>query len=150
MVYDPAVTLEHMEFGSAATTEASMALMRRGKRIFRAKHAAFLQDQHAPQNLIAARSRSQKPRVLFIEDTVPLRRLGSGFVRSNDIVHAIAAAGYEVHVFPINGAPYDYMSLYGELPETAEVLAGRDFCTLPEFLAERRGRVRPHLGGAHA
>jgi GT2 family glycosyltransferase len=141
VVYDPAVTLEHMEFGSAATTEASMALMRRGRRIFRAKHAAFLQNQHAPspQNLVVARSRSQKPRVLFIEDTVPLRRLGSGFVRSNDIVHAIVAAGYEAHVFPINGAPYDYMSLYGELPETAEVLAGQDFCALPEFLAGRRG-----------
>ena len=139
VVYDPAVTLEHMEFGSAATTEASMALMRRGKRIFKAKHAAFLQDQHVPQNLIVARSRSHKPRVLFIEDTVPLRRLGSGFVRSNDIVHAIAAAGHEVHVYPINSAPYDYMSLYGELPETAEVMAGRDFCTLPEFLAGRRG-----------
>ncbi|MDR3505395.1 MAG: glycosyltransferase [Acidocella sp.] len=140
VVYDPAVTLEHMEFGSAPTTEASMALMRRGRRIFRTKHTAFLQGQYAPgpQNLITARSRSQKPRVLFIEDTVPLRRLGSGFVRSNDIVHAIAAAGYEVHVFPINGAPYDYMSLYGELPECAEVLAGQDFMTLPEFLAERR------------
>ncbi len=140
VVYDPAVTLEHMEFGSAPTTEASMALMRRGRRIFRAKHKAFLEAQYppAPRNLPLARSRSQKPRVLFIEDTVPLRRLGSGFVRSNDIVHAIAAAGYEVHVFPINGAPYDYMSLYGELPETVEVLAGWDFCSLPEFLAERR------------
>jgi O-antigen biosynthesis protein len=141
VVYDPAATLEHMEFGSAPTTEASMALMRRGRRIFRGKHAAFLQGQSAPgpRNLILARSRSRKSRVLFIEDTVPLRRLGSGFVRSNDVVHAIAAEGDEVHVFPINGAPYDYMSLYGELPERVEVLAGRDFMTLPDFLAERRG-----------
>ncbi len=140
VIYDPAVTLEHMEFGSAATTEASMALMRRGRRLFRAKQAAFLQGQYppAPENLVLARGRGGRKRVLFIEDTVPLRRLGSGFVRSSDIVRAITAAGYEVHVFPINGAPYDHMSLYGELPEGVEVMAGRDFCTLPEFLAARR------------
>ncbi len=77
--------------------------------------------------------------MLFIEDTVPLRRLGSGFVRANDIVHAIDAAGYEVHVFPINGAPYDVMSLCGDLPERAEVLYDRDFAGLEAFLAERRG-----------
>jgi GT2 family glycosyltransferase len=141
VVYDPAVTLEHLEFGSAVTTEASMALMRRGRRIFKQKHAEFLAGQCTPgeQNVVRARSRSGKPPLLFIEDTVPLRRLGSGFVRSNDIVRGIVAAGYEVHVFPINGAPYDFMSLYGDLPEEVEVLADRDFQTLPKFLAERQG-----------
>ena len=101
IIYDPAVSLEHLEFGSAATSEASMALMRRGKRIFRSKHQVFLQGQQktGEQNLLRARSRGGAKLVLFIEDTVPLRRLGSGFVRSNDIVHAIDAAGYEVHVF---------------------------------------------------
>ncbi len=77
--------------------------------------------------------------VLFVEDTVPLRRLGSGFVRSNDIVHAIAAAGYEVHVYPMNGAPYDVMSLFGELPESAEILHDRDALGLAAFLQERKG-----------
>jgi hypothetical protein len=93
---------------------------------------------------------------------VPLRRLGSGFVRSNDVVHAIAAAGYDVAVFPMNGAPYEVMRLYGELPETVEVLADRTFADLRGFLAERRGiydviwvarthnleRVLPVLAGA--
>jgi len=141
VVYDPAVTLEHLEFGSAVTSEASMALMRRGRRIFKQKHVGFLAGQCTPseQNLVRARCRGGKKRLLFIEDTVPLRRLGSGFVRSNDIVRGIVAAGYEVHVFPINGAPYDYMSLYGDLPEGVEVLADRDFQALPEFLAERQG-----------
>ncbi len=140
VVYDPDVQVQHLEFGSAATTEASMALMRRGRRIFKKKHAVFLKNQHAPSDkaLVAARSRSTKPRVLFIEDTVPLRRLGSGFVRSNDVVRAIAAAGYEVHVFPVNGAEYDVMSLFGDLPEGVEVLHDRDFTGMAEFLAERR------------
>lgn len=141
ILYDPAVSLEHLEFGSAATSEASMALMRRGRRIFRSKHQAFLQEQQkaGEQNLLRARARGGRKHVLFIEDTVPLRRLGSGFVRSNDIVHAIDAAGYEVHVFPINGAPYDVMSLLGDLPEQAEILYDREFTGLETFLAERRG-----------
>ncbi len=140
VVYDPAVVVHHLEFGSATTTEASMALMRRGRRIFRNKHAEFLKNQFAPsdQTLVAARRRAAAPRVLFIEDTVPLRRLGSGFVRSNDIVRAISAAGYEVHVFPVNGAAHDVMSLFGDLPESVEVLHDRDFTMLAAFLAERR------------
>ena len=140
VVYDPAVVVHHLEFGSAATTEASMALMRRGRRIFRKKHAEFLKTQLAPseKTLVAARGRGGRPRVLFIEDTVPLRRLGSGFVRSNDVVRSIVAAGFDVHVFPLNGAPYDVMSLFGDLPETVEVLHDRDFTMLAEFLAERR------------
>ena len=141
VVYDPAVCLTHLEFGSARTAEASMALMRRGRRIFARKHEGFLARQYAPaaQNAAVARERGGRPRVLFIEDTVPLRRLGSGFARSNDVVHAIAAAGYGVHVFPLNGAPYDVMSLYGELPDTAEVLADRNFDGLAAFLKERQG-----------
>ena len=139
IVYDPSVSLTHLEFGSAATSEASMALMRRGRRIFRNKNREFLQTQPkaGEQNMLRARTRAGRRRVLFIEDTVPLRRLGSGFVRSNDIVHAIDAAGYEVHVFPINGAPYDMMSLLGDMPERAEILYDREFTGLETFLAER-------------
>ncbi|MBU6398261.1 MAG: glycosyltransferase [Rhodospirillales bacterium] len=139
IVYDPAVNVEHLEFGSATTSEASMALMRRGRRIFNAKHKEFLRNQPETdeQNMLRARTRAERQRVLFIEDTVPLRRLGSGFVRSNDIVHAIDAAGYEVHVFPINGAPYDVMTLLGDMPARAEILYDREFTGLETFLAER-------------
>jgi O-antigen biosynthesis protein len=33
-------------------------------------------------------------RILFVEDTVPLRTIGSGFVRSNDLVQVMASLGY--------------------------------------------------------
>jgi GT2 family glycosyltransferase len=140
IVYDPGVMLTHFEFGSATTTEASMALMRRGKRIFKKKHKAFLETRPAPsaKTLVEARSRSTRPVVLFIEDTIPLRRLGSGFVRSNDVVRAIVAAGYDVHVFPINGTTQDVMSLFGDLPEGVEILHDRDFVGLLAFLEERK------------
>lgn len=38
-------------------------------------------------------------RVLFIEDMLPLRSLGSGFVRANDLVRTMADMGYGVTVY---------------------------------------------------
>ena len=108
IIYDPAVSLEHLEFGSAATSGSLDGADAAGEADFPQQasgvFARAAEDRGA--NLLQARSRGGAKRVLFVEDTVPLRRLGSGFVRSNDIVHAIDAAGHEVHVFPINGAPY--------------------------------------------
>jgi GT2 family glycosyltransferase len=141
IVYDPAVVVHHLEFGSANHSEASMALMRRGRRIFKQKHKAFLATRFKPTavNLVPARARNDKRRrVLFIEDTVPVRRLGSGFVRANDCVNAIAAAGYEVTVFPINGAAHDVMGMFGDVPEDVEVMHDRSITGLGAFLAERQ------------
>ncbi|MDD2878183.1 MAG: glycosyltransferase [Acidiphilium sp.] len=140
IVYDPDVVVHHLEFGSAANTEASMALMRRGRQIFKRKHAEFLKTKFecASDNIIKARALDGRgKRVLFLEDTVPVRRLGSGFVRANDAVRAIAAAGWRVSVLPINGARHDVMSLFGDLPDTVEVLHDRTIITLPQLLAER-------------
>lgn len=139
IIYDPALFLHHLEFGSASTSEASMALMRRGRKIFRRKQNKFLEGQHEPgeKNILLARGRSLAPRLLFIEDTVPLRHLGSGFVRSNDIVRAIAQAGFEVHVFPLNGAPHAIPRMLGDFPDGVEILHNRDYLGLPAFLAER-------------
>jgi hypothetical protein len=164
IVYDPAVVLTHLEFGSAATSEVSMALMRRARRIFKQKQAGFLARQPAPGDdavLIRARCRHAGPRVLFIEDTIPVRRLGSGFVRANDVVAALAA-GAEVHVFPYNGIPVTAAEARAALPERVECLYDRDSTQLAAFLKERRGtydlvwisrthnfpRVVPHLRAA--
>jgi len=138
VLYDPGVIVHHFEFGSAASSEASMALMRRAKRIFKKKQKTFLATRPPPslETLSAARSRDPRPAVLFIEDLIPLRRLGSGFVRSNDIVHALAA-GHQVHVYPLNYAPYDAIELFGDFPGGVEVLYDRDALQLPAFLEER-------------
>lgn len=142
IVYDPDVVVHHLEFGSASNTEASMALMRRGRRIFKRKHAGFLRTKFEcdTANIIKARALDGAGRrVLFLEDTVPVRRLGSGFVRANDAVRAIAAAGWRVSVLPINGARHDIMSLFGDLPDTVEVLHDQTILTLPDLLREREG-----------
>jgi len=141
IVYDPAVVIHHVEFGSASTSEAAAMQMRRAHAVFAGKHKAFLRSKQekCAENLIRARTVGQpRKRVLFFEDTVPLRRLGSGFVRANDVVHAIAAAGFEVTVFPVNGAPHDVMSIFGDMPEGVEAMHDRDINVLGKFLAERR------------
>jgi GT2 family glycosyltransferase/glycosyltransferase involved in cell wall biosynthesis len=147
IVYDPAITVHHLEYGSAHNAETAKALMRRAQKIFRRKHRDFLLRQPAPgivNHVFAARPPpldgcQPAARILFVEDTIPLRRLGSGFVRANDIVRAIAAAGHDISVFPVNGAPHDIMSLFGDFPDTVEVLHDQDINQLGAFLRERAG-----------
>ena len=139
IVYDPAIVIHHLEYGSASN-EASRALMQRGRKIFVRKHQAFLQNklEHSAQNAVFARSTDHsRKRVLFVEDTVPIRRIGSGYIRANDVVHAIVAAGFEVSVFPVNGARYDMMSMVADFPDTVEVLHDRDINGLSELLRDR-------------
>ena len=143
-IYDPSIIVHHLEFGSARNAEESMAMMRQNRELFRTKQARFLANQ-IPQargaqaaSILRARSRGDaQRRLLYLEDTVPVRRLGSGFVRANDVLHAIVAAGWQVSVLPINGTRQDLMSILGDVPDTAEILYDRTILTLPDLLAER-------------
>jgi glycosyltransferase involved in cell wall biosynthesis len=76
---------------------------------------------------------------LFIEDTVPLRSTGSGFVRSNDIVHVMASLGVAVTVYPVNACSRDRARVFGDMPDSVEVMHDRDISLLPAFLAGRQG-----------
>jgi hypothetical protein len=78
-------------------------------------------------------------RILFIEDQVPLRRLGTGFVRSNDIVRTMAEMGYRVTIFPVIHKSFDLAAVYADLPDTVEVMHDRSLAGLGSFLASRRG-----------
>ncbi|NHN87434.1 glycosyltransferase [Acetobacter conturbans] len=141
VVYDPSVVIEHLEFGSS-TSAASMALMQRNRRIFVTKQAEFLRNQYPAHlgNAVLARSRPAKgPRVLFIEDRVPLRSLGSGYVRSNDIVRSLVRQGCAVTVFPVDAHYHSLSRLYGDFPDTVEVLFDRSAEDLDSFLEERAG-----------
>lgn len=139
VLYDPAIIIHHLEFGSADISDASMALMRRGRRIFFGKHKEFLSVKFdkLPENITKARSTSKLPKLLYIDDTIPLRRLGSGFVRANDAVKAIISAGFDVSIFPVNGTSQQILSLLSDFPDRVEILHDRDITTMPAFLAER-------------
>jgi len=172
ILYDPAITIQHFEYGSADAT-ASTRLMMRNHRIFTAKHMDYLRYQQPPALRNAVHARTPRPsggvgsssvgnggggvgvglapprrstgehrrslRILFIEDRIPLRRLGSGYVRSNDIIGAMSALGHLVSVFPIYAATASPIEIYRDMPETAEVLYERGLEALDAFIAERAG-----------
>ena len=77
-------------------------------------------------------------RILFIEDTIPLPTIGSGFVRSHDIIQVMASLGYQLTIFPINGSHFDLASVYSDLPDSVEVMHDRNVDSFPEFLAQRK------------
>lgn len=157
IVYDPAVTLNHLEYGSGGQRKAEEQIVR-SRDIFVSKHREWLAakplqptpppgvtvgSRPDPAASLHARSpRVTEPgfqRVLFIEDTLPLRGIGSGFVRSNDILRAMADLGAAVTVFPVNGCRFDLAAVYADMPETVEALHDRAETDLDAHLAERAG-----------
>jgi GT2 family glycosyltransferase len=133
VTYDPSVLVFHdIEAESRGSNVAR----------FVAKHAAALARRHAPggEVQVFARHADAAPRrILFIEDTVPLRRTGSGFVRSNDIVHVMDSLGAAVTVYPVNGCSQDRARVFGDMPDSVEVMHNRDVTGLRAFLAGRQG-----------
>src|SRR5271166_844990 len=86
-----------------------------------------------------ARTTDTARRVLFIDDTIPLRELGSGFVRSNDLIQVMASLGYRVTVYPINPCCFGLATIYAEMPDTVEVMHDRAHEELANFLTARQG-----------
>jgi glycosyltransferase involved in cell wall biosynthesis len=109
---------------------------------FRQKHKAFLKTQRPrdPDGMVLARSPHHGGRrILFIEDRMPLRHLGSGFTRSNDIIASMAALGHQVTVFPIYQPVENILDIYGDFPDTVEVIHDRELPNLADFLEQRAG-----------
>lgn len=142
IVYDPAVVVHHLEYGSASSNNASEAEIARARRVFVEKHAEWLQLRHEeePGNRVFARSPDTgQHRVLFIDDMVPLRMIGSGFVRSNDLIQIMASMGYAVTVYPVLAGRFDVAEIYADMPDTVEVMHNRTIAELADFLARRQG-----------
>ncbi|WP_317134856.1 glycosyltransferase [Ameyamaea chiangmaiensis] len=141
IVYDPTVMIEHLEFGSGDAGASLKQMLANHRKLVR-RHVDFLRYQQPSHHLnkVAARGRrGDRRRVLFIDDYVPLRQQGSGYVRSNDIVQTMARLGYEVTVFPIMARHIDSVSLFENFPETVEIIADQGIADLSRFLAERAG-----------
>ena len=142
VVYDPAVTVFHHEFASAGRDGAAVEQMDRNRAIFAHMHAAWLRERPVRderRQLLARLADTGARRVLFIEDTIPLRGIGSGFVRSNDLIQVMASLGYQLTVFPLNGNRFDVAGVWRDMPDTVEVMHEHSIDRLAEFLDERHG-----------
>jgi GT2 family glycosyltransferase len=138
-IYDPAVSLQHYEFATADQS-VSTRLMERNHPVFRRKNAEQLRRQSFNQPSLVTAARAIAPgqrRILFIEDRLPFRYLGSGFTRSNDIIRAMDALGYHVTVYPIYKATETVGEIYEAFPDTVEVIFDREMPDLEAFIAAR-------------
>ena len=132
VVYDPAVIVRKWNDEDPS----------RNATVNAEEHAAFLTTCREADGraLVVVRSaNANQRRVLFIEDTVPLRGIGSGFVRANDLIGAMAALGFAVTVFPVNGCRFDLATVYADMPDSVEVMYDHNLSRLTEFLRLRRG-----------
>ena len=154
VVYEPAASILHLEFGSAANSAEALALQRRNHATFRARHAVWLRDQRppAPENGIAAsrRLRPRSRRVLMIEDRVPKLELGRGYPRANRILHELVAAGAEATLFPMFRHRENWAEVRRVVGPTVQVMVHGAADDLRPFLESRRGEFdavlvcRPH------
>ena len=141
VVYDPAVLVRHLEYGTSAGAVAAAEIAARHDVFFR-KHIGRLRFRYAADaraQLFARATTPQRGRVLYIEDQIPLRRLGQGFVRSNDIIRALAGLGCHVTVYPLFPPEVSVAAVYADMPDTVEVMHDHSLAGLEEFLKARRG-----------
>jgi len=136
VLYDPAVTLYRLADETTPGGDADV-----GNAFFR-KHLAHLRGRYPADPKVAVFARAigaRRQRVLFIEDLVPLRMIGSGFVRSNDLIRTMAAMGVFITVYPIKHGDFDPAAIHTDLPDTVEVMHDRSLQELDAFLAGRTG-----------
>ncbi|MBO1324892.1 glycosyltransferase [Acetobacter sp. TBRC 12305] len=141
VVYDPAVVVLHYEYGTSSFVSGA-SMIARNNALFRSRHADYLRNKAFANTLLLAQARSADRRqkhVLFIEDRLPYRFLGSGFPRANDIVHALAALGHHVTLYPVFRPTEGREDMHGHFPDTVEVIWDRELPELEEFIKSRPG-----------
>lgn len=106
------------------------------------KHIDRLRFRYLPDPKVEIFARAldkHRERLLFLEDMVPLRMIGSGFVRSNDLVRVLASMGVFVTVFPLRQHKFDIAAVYADMPDTVEVMHDRSLADLGALFNERVG-----------
>ena len=143
VVYEPTVTLEHLEWGSAKGSSATQ-LMERNRVIFKNRHADFLRSQPKPQVLSldgdrwrAPSDRPRLPRVLFLDNEVPHMFKGGGLPRARHMLQALR--GWPVTLLPLWTVADHWHAIQKSLPNTVEVALGYGLDGLEAFLERRRG-----------
>ncbi len=140
-VYDPAIMVTHQEYSSGDPVIA-LNMMAQNQPKFRQKNRAFLKTKYPRNAELMTHARALDrggKKILFIEDRVPLRALGSGFTRSNDIVRAMAALGHQVTVYPVYQPIETVLNIYRDFPDNVEVIHDRELKDLAAFIEARSG-----------
>jgi len=98
VVYEPQAVILHYESGSSGGNEAARFQMAEHQKKFAAKWRGVLPQhrQPRPENVASARIavHSKSLRIVYVDDRVPRKRLGSGYCRANYIVNQLASMGH--------------------------------------------------------
>lgn len=153
VVYEPRAVVLHYEFGSATSSDAAIELQKRNQTIFEQRHRQMLTTHlpWGPQNALAARTCGRdRLRLLFIDDRVPHRWLGSGFPRANEILASLERKQCLITLFPTADPIEPWATVFEDIPRTIEVMLGMGPLGLEAFLKQRQGYYdavivsRPH------
>ena len=126
VIYEPLALVRHYESASSGGNEYAVGLMASQQKKFQNKWKETLEQYHLPplSNLSRARfaARSTGMRILYVDDRIPHKMLGSGFPRSNQIVSELAALGHHVtcssFTFPL------LQDEYSDIPREIELFDG--------------------------
>jgi GT2 family glycosyltransferase/SAM-dependent methyltransferase len=126
VLYEPTAIIRHYESASSDGNEAAKPAMAINQQKFRNKWNDRLL-KHLPYSIaniqrarISASSRALK--ILYIEDRIPHRHLGSGFPRSNDILCHLVKQGHRVTCASFTSRPLE--NEYDDIPRDVELLDG--------------------------
>jgi O-antigen biosynthesis protein len=106
----PDIRIYHLEYGtfsSEATPRASIELMVKNRPAFVEQHRDLLDQRPElrPNVSYPVRYDARRPRVLFIEQTIPSVKMGSGFGRSETILRSLLEFT-DVDIFSCRREPY--------------------------------------------
>jgi GT2 family glycosyltransferase/tetratricopeptide (TPR) repeat protein len=140
--YDPRIEVLHYEFASSAYAGEAFALMRRNHKLFVDRHRPALLRHHlAPDSppLLARAADRRRPRLLLIEDLLPIAAYGAGFPRTSCILTALHKSGCFITYYPVNQPEALWTEVRANLPIDVEFMVGRNRGTLCELLEARVG-----------
>jgi GT2 family glycosyltransferase len=123
VIYEPSAVIRHYESASSGGNETARDQMADQQRKFVEKWRATLSRHHRPQpeNVLRARiaAHSCNLRIVYIDDRIPHRRLGSGFCRANYIVDQLARMGHCVTcvslTFPLATNESEYVDVRSDI-----------------------------------
>lgn len=144
VVYEPGAIVDHFEFGSEGQSGDSTAAMQRNQTLFLSRHAEALRRAHLPpteDNILPARSAAAfpRPRLLMIDNEVPLGAGGAGYPRARELLTAAVRQGWAVTLFPLHAQEIDWQAAYAELPREIEIVSHHGASRFVDFMKSRHG-----------
>jgi len=128
VIYEPRAAIRHFESASSGGNEAAKPQMAANQSKLVKEWQQSLSGHLAPLTSNVLRARIASPssglRILYLDDRVPHRELGSGFPRSNDILQHLVSLGHHVACasvsFPLNLESDEYR----DIPRDVELIDG--------------------------